>query len=78
MIDTRLDAWFAPLRFNAHRTVMLVRDANGDRDVQIAAITAILEGTMAGATQTLGTEAAFNLIQPLADKIINPALGAQR
>jgi hypothetical protein len=69
-----LDELFSPVRERAYHTVMLVRDANPDRDVNIAAITATLEGTMAAAVQVLGAEAAFNLIQPLADKVLNPAL----
>jgi hypothetical protein len=71
MIESWLDAITTPLRKQAHNTVMLVRDANDDREAQIAVITAILEGTMAAAVQVLGAEAAFNLIQPLADRTLN-------
>jgi hypothetical protein len=69
-----LDAKFAPVRENSHRTAMLASRANLGRSVQIATLTAILEGTMAAAVQILGAEDAFNLIQPLADRALNPAL----
>jgi hypothetical protein len=69
-----LDELFSPIREQAYRTVMLVRDANEGRDVNIAAITATLEGTMAAAVQVLGAEAAYNAIQPLVDRMLSPAL----
>jgi hypothetical protein len=67
-----LDAKFAPVRENSHR--MLACQANLGRAVQVATLTAILEGTMAAAVQILGAEDAFNLIQPLVDRALNPAL----
>jgi hypothetical protein len=75
MNATLLDAVFAPVREQAYDAVMLVRDANPDRAVQIAALTATLEGTMAAAVQILGAEDAFNAIQPLVDRMLSPALG---
>ena len=89
-----LDAKFAPVRENSHRAVMVVCRPELERDVrvaaftaimegtiaaavQIAAITAILEGTMAAAVEILGAEDAFNLIQPLVDRALNPALPGQ-
>ena len=69
-----LDAAFAPVCENSYRTAVRVCETSHERAVQIAAITAILEGTMAAAVEILGAEDAFNLSQPLADKVLNPAL----
>lgn len=74
MIASQMNELFSPVRDRAYHAVMLVRDANEGRDVNIAAITATLEGTMAAAVQVLGAEDAFNVIQPLVDRVLNPAL----
>jgi hypothetical protein len=74
MTTSQMDEWFAPLRISAHLTIMAVRDANPDRAVIAASLRAILEGTMAAAVQTLGAKDAFNLIQPLTDRALDPAL----
>ena len=71
MNDSQLYAWFAPLRQNSHRTAMIAADAADNRAIQIACLTAILEGTMAGAIEILGAGAAYNLIQPLADRVLD-------
>lgn len=75
MID--INDLFAPVREQAYHVVMLVHGANPDRDVEIASITAVLEGTMAAAIQILGAEDAFNVIQPLIDKVLNAAIVAK-
>jgi hypothetical protein len=66
---------FAPIPAQVYRTVMIAREIPGDREAQIAFIAATLEGTMAGAGQILGAEAAFNAVQPLVDRMLAPALG---
>lgn len=76
MVDPWLDKIFTPCRVKAHQDVMqLVRDEPNDRAVQVAFIKASLEGTMAAALQILGAEAAFDVVQPLVDRVLNPALG---
>ena len=75
-----LDAKFAPLREHSHYTAMLVcraERADLGRAVQIAAITAIIEGTIAAAVQMFGAEGAFNVIQSLVDRALNWALPGQ-
>ena len=72
-----LDAAFAPVCENSYRTAVRVCETSHERAAQIAAITAILEGTMAAAVEILGAEDAFNLIQPLVDRALNPALPGQ-
>ena len=69
-----LDAKFAPVRENSHRVVMVVCRPDRERDVRVAAFTAIMEGTIAAAVQIFGAEEAFNLIQPLVDRALSPAL----
>jgi hypothetical protein len=56
---------------------MMACAANLGRPVQIAAVTAILEGTMAAAVEVLGAEAALNTIRPLVDKALSHALGGR-
>ena len=65
MTNSQLDAWFAPLRQSSHRTAMIAADDTDDRAIQIACL------TMAGAIEILGAEAAYNLIQPLADRVLD-------
>jgi hypothetical protein len=72
-----LDAKFAPVRENSHRVAMLVCKEGLERSVRIAAFTSIMEGTIAAAVQMFGAEDAFNLIQPLVDRALNPALPGQ-
>jgi hypothetical protein len=71
MSESWIDNTFTPCRAEAHRTVMMVRGANPDRAVQIAFVRASLEGTMAAAVQILGAEDAYEVIQPLVDRVLN-------
>jgi hypothetical protein len=67
----------APVRDLAHHSAVMILCSNRlPPHAKIADITAILEGTMAAAIQVLGARDAFDIIQPLVDKVLNPAIAA--